>query len=288
MASRSRAPARCCWWPWARSSPGAGSGARRASRCGTWSGRRCGSPGGGRRPPAWWRCRWQGRDWLVRGVLPDAFWQRPRWWPLLPARRRAYLAVLAGEEGSGKSYLLTYLAVCLVLGLDWLGVPVRRLRAVVYAELGAGRPDVLAAGGGDRRRAGAGRPRGGPARLPPADRLPVPGATTGRTWPCPPPTLPGGASGPAGLERIRRTVRGMGAGLVLLDGLTTGGGMAPGDQEGATRQQNHAATPGLRRAGHRPHQRRRAPGRLPQQVAAWRGCIYTLRRPGGGVAGRGC
>ena len=235
---------------------------------------------------AWWRCRWQGRDWLVRGVLPDAFWQRPRWWPLLGARRRAYLAVLAGEEGSGKSYLLTYLAVCLVLGLDWLGVPVRRLRAVVYAdsELDAQtfwqRVGAIVAGL---------EPDDPDAALRACRRRLVYLclADYGEDLAVPSPDAAGRGKRPAGLERIRRTVRKTGAGLVLLDGLTTGGGVAPGDQEGSTRSQN-----ALQRLGcavlaidHTNDAGRLAGSRSKSRLAR---IIYTLRAaPGGAWRGAG-
>jgi hypothetical protein len=183
------------------------------------------------------RCRWQGRDWLVRGILPDAFWQRPAWWPLRPAQRRAYLTILAGEEGTGKSFVLTYLAVCLVLGEAWLGFPVRRLGAVLYVDLeldaqtfwqrvaavvaGLRLPDPARAFTVCRRRL---------VYLNLADY--------GEDLAVAPPEAARKGERAPGLARIRRAVRRTGAGLALLDGLTTGGGTAPGDQEGSTRQQN--------------------------------------------------
>jgi hypothetical protein len=183
------------------------------------------------------RCRWQGRDWLVRGVLPDAFWQRPALWPLVGAWKRGYLAIVAGEEGVGKSFVLTYLAVCLVLGLDWLGFPVRRLRAVVYVDLELDAQTfwqrVAAVVAGLRLADPEGAFRVCRRRLVylnPADH--------GEDLAVAPPEAARKGERAPGLARIRRTVRRTGAGLALLDGLTTGGGTAPGDQEGATRQQH--------------------------------------------------
>lgn len=180
------------------------------------------------------RCRWQGRDWLIRGVLPDAFGQRSAWWPLLPDRKRAYLAVLAGEEGSGKSYLLVYLAVCCVLGVDFLGVPTRRLSAVVYAdsELDAAtfwqRVAAVVAG----------------LRLPDPHRAfrrcrrrlaYVCLRDHGETLYVPSEAERQQGRRPAGQERIRRTVRRQRAELALVDGLTTGSGASPGDEAAAGR-----------------------------------------------------
>jgi hypothetical protein len=180
------------------------------------------------------RCRWQGRDWLIRGVLPDAFWRRPPWWPLVPARKGAYLAVLAGEEGSGKSYLLTYLAVCAVLGLDFLGVPTRRLRAVVYADseldVATFWQRVAAVVAGLRLADPAGAFRECRRRIAyvclrdHGETLYVPSAQER-------------AQGlrPAGMTRIRRLVRWRRAGLALVDGLTTGAGAAESDGQAASR-----------------------------------------------------
>lgn len=187
------------------------------------------------------RCRWQGRDWLVRGILPDAFWQRPAWWPLVGAQRRAYLTILAGVEGTGKSYLLTYLAVCLVLGQDWLGFPVRRLGAVLYVDLELDAQTfwqrVAAVVAGLRLPDPEGAFRVCRRRL-----VYLNLADHGEDLAVAPPeaarmTERRGERAP-GLARIRRTVRRAGASLALLDGLTTGGGTAPGDQEGSTRQQH--------------------------------------------------
>ena len=193
-------------------------------------------------------------------------------WPSWRARRAA-----------GQSYLLTYLAVCLVLGLDWLGVPVRRLRAVVYAdsELDAQtfwqRVGAIVAGlEPDDPEAALRECRRRLVYLCLADY--------GEDLAVPSPDAAGRGKRPAGLERIRRTVRRTGAGLVLLDGLTTGGGVAPGDQEGSTRQQNH-----LQRLGcavlaidHTNDAGRLAGSRSKSRLAR---IIYTLRAAPGGRGG---
>src|SRR5262249_10911936 len=77
----------------------------------------------------WWprRRRSDGarvRDWIVRDLIPCG----------PPGKRQGYVTILGAAAGTGKSSLLILLAVCTLLGLDFLGLAVKRLSSVLYVD----------------------------------------------------------------------------------------------------------------------------------------------------------
>jgi AAA domain len=178
------------------------------------------------------RFRKGGFDWVVPDVVPCAIWEQGAWWPLRGARRLGFPAIVAGQPGTCKSYLMTLLAVCAVLGLPWLGRPVRRLRAVLYVDLELTevifwrRVKAIVAGLG----------------LPPEELKTVRARIKylslkayGETLYVPTRDERERGKRAAGQERIARTLRATGAGLLLVDSLTYGSGLSPGDQDGYQR-----------------------------------------------------
>ena len=147
------------------------------------------------------------REWAVEGLIPGSpaarwrfrlTWRRPwlRVWRVV----RGYITAVLGAGGVGKSYVLLDLGIAALIGGTWFGLPVRRVRSVLYV-------DTELEGEEFRRRA---YPLARGRRL---NRLPR-GLHYLR--------LTASLAEPAAAALLRETVRRTRAGLVLVDSLSIG------------------------------------------------------------------
>jgi hypothetical protein len=171
------------------------------------------------------------RDWLVADVAP--YGPRPRWrlragFPFLRREVRGYVTALLGSGGVGKSYLLLDLGEAATDprgGATWLGLPVKRLRSVLYVDAELDAEEC-------RRRAfPVARGRGLPGGAPPGPRRwwQLPWAWL-RPWGLHYLSLPASVASPEGRAAVAGAVRRVRAEAVLFDSLTIGAtGAALGD-----------------------------------------------------------
>ena len=164
------------------------------------------------------------RDWLVPGVIPcGPRARRPVLAPWRPVKR-GYVTGVAAARGTGKSYLLLYLALCLLTGRPWLGLPVRKVDSVLWTDFELDADEFWA------RAYALARGMGLPGGVPPAglhylnlcgQSLAVPSAFEAAR----------GARA-EGQRRIRAEIRRHRVKVVLNDSLTLGGGVALSDPAG--------------------------------------------------------
>lgn len=164
------------------------------------------------------------RQWLVDDLLPCGVTLRHFLWPLIPDQKMGYLSIVGGAGGTGKSYLLIDLAVACVTGQDWLGMPPRRLSSIVYVDLEMDEQEFTTR----LQAVCAGR---GVAYGPVRRRLHyVPLKAMGLDLAVPSPDQQAKGEKAVGQRHVRKVVRRHRGQLILVDSLSYGANVAPGDQ----------------------------------------------------------
>lgn len=172
------------------------------------------------------------REWIVPDLIPTGVTLRHWAWPLVPDARLGYLSAVAAAAGTGKSFLLLYLAACCLTGRPFLDLPARHLKSIVFSDLEMDRLEfetrlaAVCVGLGLTRREYRAVQRGlhyvdlkseGLSLYVPTAEERAKGETA------------------AGMERLRAVCRRYRAELVLNDSLSYGSRLAPSDQQGWAR-----------------------------------------------------